>query len=217
MTSLLPHHMLDTFGKKMLDVDRKVFETRRKALTPWIIEKKKALSFYLGQHMRICFETLDTIGWQVLEMVRIEKGGAQQMIEEWQCYSPLISFMDEQGFFILHATVTVEIHAPQERRDFLRRCKQLPFSLSIHAPSGHTINSKPVFEPLENEEKGSCVNFIRFVFDPQTLRHGIEQEDDWMVRASLDDGTVIETAWPHRGRMNVFSSFNEQDHLLMHL
>jgi hypothetical protein len=178
------------------------------------MKKKNALSFSLGHHIRISFEIMDTIAWQILEMVRIEKGSSQQIKEEWACYSPLISVVDEKGFFILNATVMVEIHCPEERYRFLRCSKHLPFSLSIETPSGQHIKSNPVFENLDHEEKGSCVNFVRFILDPQTLHHGMTQNDDWLLKASLDDGTMFETTWSHTQRMGIFASFDENNHLL---
>ena len=69
----------------------------------------------VGPFATFYFENYDTMWLQVQEMLRIEKGGAEQIAGELEAYNPLIPQGDE-----LIATLMLEIE-DADRRD-TRRC-----------------------------------------------------------------------------------------------
>ena len=76
-----------------------------------IAELKKNRRIEVGPFATFYFENYDTMWLQVQEMLRIEKGGAEQIAGELEAYNPLIPQGDE-----LIATLMLEIEDP-DRRD----------------------------------------------------------------------------------------------------
>src|ERR1700760_1035635 len=86
------------------------YETQRKSLKQNILPVKKLRRVEVGPFATFYFENYDTMWLQVQEMLRIEKGGAEQMEDELRAYNPLIPNGAE-----LTATVMFEIEDPARR------------------------------------------------------------------------------------------------------
>lgn len=66
------------------------FQQYRPQIAHYLLPLKKAYTLDLGPHMTIFLEHKIFVWWQVQEMLRIEKGGPDQIQEELDTYNPLI-------------------------------------------------------------------------------------------------------------------------------
>src|SRR6202161_2484338 len=80
------------------------YETQRKSLKQNLIPVKKLRRVEVGPFATFYFENYATMWLQVMEMLRIEKGGDEQVAGELEAYNPLIPQGDE-----LIATMMLEI------------------------------------------------------------------------------------------------------------
>src|ERR1700722_11105185 len=76
------------------------------------IKKNRRVS--VGPYAMFYFENYDTMWLQVQEMLRIEKGGDEQLQDELRAYNPLLPQGNE-----LVATVMFEIEDPAKRKTVL--------------------------------------------------------------------------------------------------
>jgi hypothetical protein len=86
----------------ILDMD--AYNAVRDERRPAILETKRKRRLQVGPHVTFYFECFDTMWYQIQEMLRIEKGGEEQLADELEAYSPLVPKGDE-----LVATVMFEI------------------------------------------------------------------------------------------------------------
>src|SRR6201999_1875566 len=86
------------------------YETRRKTLKQNLLPVKKLRRVEVGPFATFYFENYQTMWLQVQEMLRIEKGGAEQIAGELEAYNPLIPQGDE-----LIATLMLEIEDANRR------------------------------------------------------------------------------------------------------
>src|SRR5271154_1555567 len=75
-----------------------------------MIALKKKRRVAVGPYATFYFENYDTMWLQVQEMLRVEKGGAEQLEDELHAYTPLVPKGDE-----LVATVMLEIEDEKRR------------------------------------------------------------------------------------------------------
>src|SRR3982751_5682658 len=90
------------------------YETQRKSLKQNLIPIKKQRRVEVGPFATFYFENYATMWLQVQEMLRIEKGGADQIPGELDAYNPLIPQGDE-----LIATLMLEIEDEKRRNAVL--------------------------------------------------------------------------------------------------
>src|SRR6476659_8030475 len=90
------------------------YETRRKSVKQNLIPVKKLRRIEVGPFATFYFENYATMWLQVQEMLRIEKGGADQIPGERDEYNPLIPQGDE-----LIATRMIEIEDGNRRNAVL--------------------------------------------------------------------------------------------------
>ena len=86
------------------------YDQRRKALKANLIAVKKQRRIEVGPFATFYFENYATMWLQVQEMLRIEKGGEEQIAGELAAYNPLIPQGDE-----LIATMMLEIEDGNRR------------------------------------------------------------------------------------------------------
>jgi hypothetical protein len=86
------------------------YAAHRAELRAKIIAVKKNRRMEVGPFATFTFENYDTMWLQVMEMLRIEKGGAGQIEGELETYNPLIG----QGRELI-ATLMLEIEEPRVR------------------------------------------------------------------------------------------------------
>ncbi len=125
-----------------------------------IAEIKKNRRLEVGPFATFYFESYDTMLHQVHEMLFIEKGGAEQLVDELAAYNPLIPQGSE-----LVATVMFEIDDP------LRRARVLATLGGVEQRAFIRINGTTVRGVAEDDQersredgKASAVQFIRFPF-----------------------------------------------------
>src|SRR3984957_1494602 len=80
------------------------YDTQRKSLKQNLLPVKKSRRVEVGPFATFYFENYATMWLQVQEMLRIEKGGEEQLAGELEAYNPLIPQDDE-----LIATMMLEI------------------------------------------------------------------------------------------------------------
>src|SRR6201992_3924246 len=86
------------------------YNAQRAELRAASIAVKKIRRMEVGPYATFYFENFDTMWLQVQEMLRIEKGGEEQLKDELQAYNPLIPNGHE-----LTATVMFEIPDAERR------------------------------------------------------------------------------------------------------
>ena len=119
----------------------------------------------VGPHVTFYFENWDTMWMQVQEMLYIEKGGDEQLVDELQAYNPLVPKGRE-----LCATFMIEIDEPERRKRILGRLG------GIEESSFVTVNGEKVMGASEEdtdrtsaEGKASSVQFVHFAFTPAQI------------------------------------------------
>ncbi|MDC0989821.1 DUF3501 family protein, partial [Rhodospirillales bacterium] len=95
-------------------IDTKSYEAIRNNFRKDIVEEKKLRRIAVGPYATFYFESYNTMWYQVQEMLRIEKGGQEQIPDELRAYNPLIPNGTE-----LVATLMFEIDNPDIRAAFL--------------------------------------------------------------------------------------------------
>ncbi len=129
---------------------------RRKALVA--LKKNRRLS--VGPHATFFFENYETMWQQIHEMLRIEKGGEEQVADELRAYNPLIPKGRE-----LVATVMFEIDDADRRHRVLSALGGVEAHMEIKI-GGETVRgrSEADVERTNAAGKTSSVHFIHFDF-----------------------------------------------------
>lgn len=142
-----------------------------------IAEIKKNRRLEVGPFATFYFESFDTMLHQVHEMLFIEKGGAEQLVDELAAYNPLIPQGSE-----LVATVMFEIDDP------LRRARVLATLGGVEQRAFIRINGATVRGVAEDDQersredgKASAVQFIRFPFTAAEIAAFKSGEGDVVV------------------------------------
>jgi glycerol-3-phosphate dehydrogenase subunit C len=120
----------------------------------------------LGDHMTLHFEDVQTIKYQIQEMLYIEKTFDRQGIQdELDAYTPLIPTGTN-----LKATLTIEYDDPAVRAQKLKELHQVEDKIYIKV-EGH----QPVFAVADedmdrsNDTKTAAVHFLRFELTPEMI------------------------------------------------
>jgi hypothetical protein len=136
----------------------KEYEQQRKTLKANLIPLKKLRRIEVGPFATFYFENYATMWLQVMEMLRIEKGGDEQVPGELAAYNPLIPQGDE-----LIATMMLEIE------DATRRAKALYILGGIEETAfmeigGDVIRATPTEydDRTTADGKTSSVHWLRF-------------------------------------------------------
>jgi hypothetical protein len=141
-------------------MDLAVYETIRPEKREESILRKRFRRLSVGPHCTVTFENWDSLWLQVQEMLRIEKGGEDQIVDELAAYNSMVPNGRE-----LTATLMFEIDDPVVRGRFLGQLGGVEdhIFLSIDGerisavPEGDTERSTP-------EGKASAVHFFHFPF-----------------------------------------------------
>lgn len=165
---------------------------RRKRIT----EIKRNRRLEVGPFATFYFESFDTMLHQVHEMLFIEKGGAEQLVDELAAYNPLIPQGSE-----LVATVMFEIDDP------LRRARVLATLGGVEQRAFIRIGGATVRGVAEDDQersredgKASAVQFIRFPFTAAEIA----------AFKSGDGDVVVGFDHPNYGHMAVMPAATRQ-------
>ena len=168
------------------------YEFRRKSLKQNLIPVKKQRRIEVGPFATFYFENYATMWLQVQEMLRIEKGGADQIPGELEAYNPLIPQGDE-----LIATLMLEIEDANRRNAVLLTLGGIEETVFLEI-GDETIHAAPTEydDRTTPDGKTSSVHWLRFTFTPQQklrFTHGAER-------------VVLGLSHPHYGHMAVLNA-----------
>jgi len=136
------------------------YAAQRKEKRQAVVAMKKKRRVEVGPVATFYFENFDTMLQQVQEMLHIEKGGDEQLVDELRAYNPLIP----QGRELV-ATVMFEIDDPVRRANFLARLGGVEHTAFIKIGS-QTVKGEPEEDQdrTNADGKASSVQFIHFPF-----------------------------------------------------
>ena len=139
----------------------KIRETRRAE----IVAKKKLRRVAVGPYATFYFESYDTMWYQVQEMLRIEKGGDAQLVDELEAYNPLIPKGSE-----LVATIMFEIDNADIRSAFLAGLGGVEDCMTIEI-AGEPVTAIPEqdVDRTTADGKASSVQFVHFNFSADQI------------------------------------------------
>ncbi len=125
--------------------------------------RKTLTRVHVGPNATAIFETWDSMWLQIQEMLRIEKGGAEQLVDEIAAYDPMIPKGSE-----LTATLLFEVEDPVRRDVFLRKLGGVESHVAIQV-GAERITARPegdIQRTRESDGKASAVHFLHFDFTP---------------------------------------------------
>jgi len=134
------------------------YEQQRKTLKANLIPAKKLRRVEVGPFATFYFENYATMWLQVMEMLRIEKGGDEQVPGELAAYNPLIPQGDE-----LIATLMLEIEDADRRAKVLLTLGGIEESVFLEI-GGETVKATPTEydDRTTADGKTSSVHWLRF-------------------------------------------------------
>ncbi|MCB2088952.1 MAG: DUF3501 family protein [Sphingomonadaceae bacterium] len=142
------------------------YETIRKDKKEEAIQRKALTRISVGPHATALFETWDSMWLQIQEMLRIEKGGDDQLVDELAAYDPMVPKGTE-----LTATILFEVEDPVRRDAFLRTIGGVEDHMAITV-GDIRIPARPegdVERTRESDGKASAVHFVHFDFPPEAI------------------------------------------------
>ncbi len=149
-----------------------VFCKKREHFLQNIKAIKKNRNISVGPDTVFYFENHQTLWWQIQEMLRIERGGEEQLKDELVAYAPLLPRSFENGDKELVATLMIEIDDLERRFKSLRNLGGIEKQIFFMA-NDDMIQAIPEEDINRTNEDGktSSVHFLRFRFNPdQVLR-----------------------------------------------
>jgi hypothetical protein len=168
------------------------YNARRAELRAASIAEKKNRRMEVGPYATFYFESYHSMWLQVQEMLRIEKGGAEQIEGELEVYNPLIPQGDE-----LIATFMIEIEDADRRERELRKLGKIEDSVFMDIGKNRIRATPTDYEDRTTPDgKTSSVHWLRFKFTPaqiQAFKSGAES-------------VVIGMTHPNYGHMAVMAA-----------
>jgi hypothetical protein len=142
------------------------YNARRAELRAASIADKKNRRIEVGPYATLYFENYDSMWLQVQEMLRIEKGGADQIAGELEAYNPLIPQGDE-----LIATFMIEIEDADRRDRELRKLGKIEDSVFMDIGRDRIKAAPTDYEDRTTPDgKTSSVHWLRFKFTPAQIK-----------------------------------------------
>ena len=168
------------------------YDQQRKALKANLIPMKKLRRIEVGPFATFYFENYATMWLQVQEMLRIEKGGDEQIPGELAAYNPLIPQGDE-----LIATMMLEIEDEKRRNAVLLTLGGIEETVFLEI-GGDVIRATPTEydDRTTADGKTSSVHWLRFKLTADQIAH---------FRNSTER-VVLGLAHPHYGHMAVLTA-----------
>lgn len=141
-------------------MDLGVYETIRAEKRQENLVRKRFRRLSVGPYVTVHFENWDTMWWQIHEMLRIEKGGEEQLKDEMAAYNPMIPNGSE-----LTCTLMFEIDDPKTRARVLGQLGGVEnhIYLSVDGERIDAVAEEDV-ERSNLEGKTSSVHFLHFPF-----------------------------------------------------
>jgi hypothetical protein len=138
------------------------YQAQRAVLRAEAIATKKNRRVEVGPFATFYFENYQTMWLQVQEMLRIEKGGRDQIAGELEAYNPLIP----QGAELI-ATLMLEIEDATRRDRVLRTLGRIEETAFLDLGGVRIAATPTEYEDRTTADgKTSSVHWLRFVFTP---------------------------------------------------
>lgn len=135
------------------------------------IKKNRRLS--VGPHATFYFECFDTVWYQIHEMLRIEKGGQEQIPDEIEAYDTLIPKGSE-----LVATLMFEIPDAAQREWVLAGLGGVEETVTLEIGSETvTATAEEDVDRTTADGKASSVQFVHFPLTPKQKAAFLNQEN----------------------------------------
>jgi len=143
------------------------YDQQRKSLKANLIPMKKLRRIEVGPFATFYFENYATMWLQVQEMLRIEKGGEDQIPGELAAYNPLIPQGDE-----LIATMMLEIEDEKRRNAVLLTLGGIEETAFLEI-GGDVFRATPTEydDRTTADGKTSSVHWLRFKLTPDQIAH----------------------------------------------
>ncbi len=134
------------------------YDLRRAALKQNLLPVKKLRRVEVGPFATFYFENYATMWLQVQEMLRIEKGGAEQLAGELEAYNPLIPQGDE-----LIATMMLEIEDAARRHNTLLTLGGIEETVFLEIGGDKILATPTEYDDRTTPDgKTSSVHWLRF-------------------------------------------------------
>jgi hypothetical protein len=168
------------------------YDRQRKSLKANLIPIKKLRRVEVGPFATFYFENYATMWLQVQEMLRIERGGEEQIAGELEAYNPLIPQGDE-----LIATMMLEIEDANRRNSVLLTLGGIEETVFLEIGADVVRATPTEYDDRTTADgKTSSVHWLRFKLTPKQV-------------ARFKDGgerVVLGVSHPHYGHMAVLSA-----------
>jgi hypothetical protein len=143
----------------------KEYDQQRAALKHNLLPLKKLRRVEVGPFATFYFENYATMWLQVQEMLRIEKGGEEQLAGELQAYNPLIPQGDE-----LIATMMLEIEDGDRRNATLLTLGGIEETVFMEIGSEKIRATPTEYDDRTTPDgKTSSVHWLRFKLTPAQI------------------------------------------------
>ena len=143
----------------------KDYTAQRKALRGDAIALKKHRRVEVGPYATFYFENYQTMWLQVQEMLRIEKGGKEQIAGELETYNPLIPQGDE-----LIATLMLEIEDADRRNATLLTLGGIEETIFMEIGDTRITATPTEYDDRTTPDgKTSSVHWLRFKLTPDLI------------------------------------------------
>lgn len=160
----MPRDQRTITAEDILPLDQ--YEQIRKDKKEEAIARKALTRLSVGPHATALFETWDSMWLQIQEMLRIEKGGDEQLKDELAAYDPMVPKGSEMTM-----TLLFEIEDEARRDAFLRTIGGIEDHIALDV-CGHRIAATPegdVERTRASDGKASSVHFLHFHLTPESV------------------------------------------------
>src|SRR6201992_617179 len=141
------------------------YDFRRAALKQNLLPMKKLRRVEAGPCATFYFENYATMWLQVQEMLRIEKGGDEQLAGELEAYNPLIPQGDE-----LIATMMLEIEDANRRHNTLLTLGGIEETVFLEIGADKIAATPTEYDDRTTPDgKTSSVHWLRFKLAPDQI------------------------------------------------
>ncbi|MAH78315.1 MAG: DUF3501 family protein [Rickettsiales bacterium TMED254] len=143
-------------------VDIDTYIKNRSSIKKNIFEIKKNRRVQVGPHATFYFESYDTMLYQIQEMIYIERGGREQLLDELKAYNPMVPNGSE-----LVATLMFEIGNENKRKEFLNSAGGIENKIYFSLDKKVIVKALPEDDTERTNEYGktSSVHFLHFNFE----------------------------------------------------
>lgn len=163
-------------------LDYATYSDERDAIRASAMAAKAPRRVSVGEHLTFLFENHETIRYQILEMVRVERMVRESDIRhELDTYNELLGGVGELG-----VTLLVEIDDAAERARLLPRWLALPERVYVELEGGRRVHAR--FDERQRDERLSAVQYLKFdVAGEAPVAVGVEYaEVELVARTELD-------------------------------